>query len=428
MMIFRNQGWLPAAVLAATCALPRLAAAQSESIVAVVNGAVISRTDVENREKLFALSTGIPVTKDVLDRLAPQVTQQLIDERLRLQEEERRKIVVPDQDIADATKAIEQRNNMAPGTLREKLAGQGVAMRTLIDQIRVQLGWTRVLRDQLGAKANITDADIAERIKQIKAHTGQTEFEVSEIFIPVADPGHADQAQRFADTVIVQLRAGAPFPVVAAQFSQSERALQGGDLGWVQPDQVDPAVATVLAQMPVGAISNPIKVAGGYAIITLRGKRQVGSDPATLIDLRQVFLPFAKPLDPANPTDQQKQQLDKARQISASVKSCEAMEAANQAAGAVRPADPGALRLENIANPPLHSLLASLPVGKASQPLVASDGIAVVIICSRDQKNLGEPSKDEVRNELLEERAELASRQMIGDLRRRAVLEQRSSS
>ena len=401
--------------------------ARAETIMAVVNGDVISRNDVENREKLFALSTGLPMSKDVLDRLTPQVLQQLIDERLRLQEVERRKIVVQDKEIAEAINQIGARNNMAAGALQEKLAGQGVAMRTLVDQLRVQIGWTRVLRDQLGAKTQISPADVAERIRQMKGQTGQTEYRIGEIFIPISDPSGTAQAETFASTVIDRLRAGAPFPVVAAQFSQSEHALQGGDLGWVSPAELDPEVVKVVEQMPQDAVSNPIRVAGGITIVALRGKRQIGNDMATLVSLRQVFLSFSKPLDPTNPTDQQKAQLEKARQLSASVKSCDAMEAANQAAGAARPSNPGDLRLESVNNPPLRKLLTDLPVGKTSQPLVASDGIAVVIICSRDQKNVGEPAKDQVTEQLLEERVELASRQMIGDLRRRAVIERRSS-
>ena len=55
---------------------------------------------------------------------------------------------------------------------------------------------------------------------------------------------NAADAQRFAETVITELRKGAPFPVVAAQFSQTQTALQGGDLGWVQPNQLDPAGGT----------------------------------------------------------------------------------------------------------------------------------------------------------------------------------------
>ena len=43
-------------------------------IVAVVNGDVISNADVDNRTRLFALSTGLPMSPDVLDRLKPQIT------------------------------------------------------------------------------------------------------------------------------------------------------------------------------------------------------------------------------------------------------------------------------------------------------------------------------------------------------------------
>ncbi len=408
--------------------LTSLARAQTESIVAVVNGDVISRADVENREKLFALSTGLPISQDVLNRLGPQVTKQLIDEKLRLQEEQRRHIIVSDHDIAEAIQGIEQRNNLPPGALRQKLQGQGVAMRTLIDQIRVQLGWTRLLRELLGPSAELTKADIQERLNQLKAATGQTEYRVSEIFIPVDEPSRSADAQKFAETVIGQLRAGAPFAVVAAQFSQSQTALQGGDLGWVETNQVDPAVAQVLTQMPVGAVSNPIPVAGGYSIVTLLGKRTIGRDMATVVRLREAFLPFTDKLDPQHPTEQQRAQLVKAQQIERTVKSCDAMEAANAEAGNKRPSDPGELRLENVANPALRSLLSSLPVGKTSRPLVASDGIAVIIVCSRDQQNVGMPTEQEVAQQLLAERVELESRQLMGQLRRRAVIERRSNS
>jgi hypothetical protein len=84
-------------------------------IVAVVNGDVISNADVDARARLFALSTGLPMAPDVLDRLKPQITRQLVDERLRMQEVQRRKIVVPDKEIAAAIHDIEQRNGLQPG-------------------------------------------------------------------------------------------------------------------------------------------------------------------------------------------------------------------------------------------------------------------------------------------------------------------------
>src|SRR6476646_2006754 len=53
-------------------------------IAAVVNGDVISEADINNRAKLFAISTGLPLSQEVIDRLRSQIRRQLVDERLRI--------------------------------------------------------------------------------------------------------------------------------------------------------------------------------------------------------------------------------------------------------------------------------------------------------------------------------------------------------
>jgi peptidyl-prolyl cis-trans isomerase SurA len=414
----------PAVAWAATAA-PLTAPTDAATIVAVVNGDVISREDVINRSLLFAHSTGLPTSPEVLERIAPQVTRQLIDERLRLQEIQRRHIVVSDQEIAKTIADVESRNNMAPGTLEHRLAADGVALRTLIDQIRVQIGWGRVLRQELGSRLQVSDADLAEQERLLKQQIGQTEYRVGDIFIPIENPDAAEDAQKFADTVISQLREGAPFPVAAAQFSQSQTALQGGDLGWVQSDQLDPAELRVVSVMPVGAISNPIRVPGGLSIVTLRGKRQIGQDVVTQLTIRQAFVHFTSALNPQAPTPQQIQALTDAKALSASAHDCDAVAAANTRWGSGRPSDPGPITLENVA-PAMRGILDKLEPGHASQPLVAQDGIAVLMVCSRETRNAGLPSKAELEDRILGERIELASRQLQNELRRRAIIEQRS--
>ena len=179
--------------------------------------------------------------------------------------------------------------------------------------------------------------------------------------------------------------------------------------------------------MPVGAISNPVRVPGGFSIVTLQGKREIGREFGTALSLRQVFLPFTSALDPQAPTEQQKQALEKARGISASVHSCDQMEQAAKANNSPRPADPGEVRLEAVNPPAFRQVLASLPFDRASQPLVPNDGIAVMIVCSREQKNLAQESKQEVQAQLLNERVELLSRQLLADLRRRATIDMRTN-
>jgi peptidyl-prolyl cis-trans isomerase SurA len=333
--------------------------------------------------------------------------------------------VVTDKQIADAIREIEARNNLPAGQLHAKLASDGVSLRTLIDEIRVQLAWTQVLRQQLGDKANISEAEILEQQRLLQQQTGRPEYRLSEIFIPIEDPANTADAQKFADLVISQLRGGAPFGVVAAQFSQSQTALQGGDLGWVQPNQLDPEVTRVVQEMPEGAVSNPIRVPGGISIVTLRAKRTIGNDMGTMVSLRQVFLPFATPLNPEAPTEQQRQIVERAKSIAASVHSCPQMEAANQAAHSPRPADPGEIRLESVNPPQFRQILATLTPGRPSQPLVSGDGVAIVVVCSREEKNLAQMSKEDIANHLLGERIELASRQLQRDLRRHAAIDMR---
>ncbi len=420
--------WVLPLMLAAGALAPGPARAQSETITAVVNGSPITTGDVDARTRLFALSTGLPLTPEVLARLGPQVTAQLVDERLRLQEIERRKVVVSDQDIASAIHEIEQRNNMPAGTLQARLTASGIGMTTLVNELRVQIGWTRVLRETLGERAQITPADIAEQQRLDKAQEGQPEYNVSQIFIPVDNPAHAADSRKFADTVITQLRGGASFPVLAAQFSQDQNALEGGSLGWVHANELDPEVASIVSQMPPGAISDPIQVAGGLAIVSLHGKREQGHDLATFVSMRQVFLPFPTQLNPQAPTEQQKQVLEKAKQISASVKSCDDVDAANKANGAARASDVGALRLDDVNPPQLRQLLTTLPIGKATPPLIAGDGVAVIMVCSRDEKNAAEQTPQQVAAQLLHERVDLQSRALDRDLRRRAIIDMRNSA
>ncbi len=398
-----------------------------DAIVAVVNGGIITRRDLDNRSRLFALSTGLPVSEEVQGRLRPQITRQLIDEKLRMQEIQSRHIVITPEQIAAAIGDIERRNGMKQNMLRDHLQQDGVSLNTLIDQIRVQLGWTHVLREELGMRARIANADIVQREAALKREAGQPEYEISEIFIAVDDPRHGQQAFTFAQTVIKQLRAGAPFSIVAAQFSQAQTALEGGGLGWVQADELDPEVLAIVQQMPEGAISNPIAVRGGYDIVTLLGKREIGRQMATILNLRQAFIAFTSALNPQAPTQQQQQALARAQAISTRATSCTDMETANAAAGSVRPANPGTVQLEQL-NPQMRTVIAALRPGQATKPLVSSDGIAVIMVCSRDTKNLADQSPDEIADQLLNERVEQVSRQVDRDLHRRASIDMRPAS
>lgn len=394
------------------------------SIVAVVNGDVVTRSEIESRRRLLALSAGM--TGDTSAQGGDQILRLLIDERLRIQELSRRRIPVTDQDIASSVANIESRNGLPPGGVVQNLRRAGIEPRVLYDQIRAQIGWARLLRGMLGEQANIPEAEVNEFLAAQRARLGEPEFLVSEIFIPVENPGQEAQVRRFVTDVIQRLRQGVPFPMVAAQFSQSQTAIQGGAMDWMTGDRFDPAVASILKQMPEGAISNPIRVPGGFEIVLLRDRRVSGRDMATMMTMRQVFLPFEGQVNPQAPTAQQLAQLQRAQTLSDQARGCDAMEAA--ARGSPRPADPGPVRLDNIAPPELRDLLGSLPIGRASQPIISMDGAMIFMVCAKETRNLAEANPQQARDILLRDRIELLSRQLQRDLRRRAQIDIRTNN
>lgn len=401
------------------------AEAQTATIAAVVNGDVITNQDVANRARFFALATGQAPTPEVVDRLKSQILQQLINERLEIQEAERRQIVASDKEVAEAIGNIEKNNNMPSGGLREKLHGLGINIDTLIAQVRTQIAWNQVLRQVVGEMGRPTDADINRQLALLKQQKGQPQYNVGEIFIPINSPQASAGAEKFANTVITQLRQGAPFPIIAAQFSQGETALQGGALGWVGADQLDPAVAKLVSEMPVGAISNPVPVAGGLTIVQLRG-RQIGGQTdtgAVMLDVRQVFLPFSTPLNQQNPTPQQRATIEKLHAIAQSAKSCAAIEAANQAAGNVKPSNPGPVNLAQVTPPAFQQLLSRLPDNTPSPPLIADNGVSMVMICGRQTETTSLPSRDQVAEELFQSRVGLAAQQELDQLHRQGSIQ-----
>lgn len=398
---------------------------EESKIIAIINGELLTERDVNNREKLFELTAGLHLSPEVMKNIRPQLIKQLVNERLRTQEMLRRHINIAPEQIADAIADIEKRNNMPPNALRDRLSADGVSLNTLIDQIRLQLGWGQVIQQQLGEQSHITAQEVVQRQNALKREVGQTEFLVNEIFVPVENARHPEQELKFTETIIQQLRNGAPFPIVAAQFSQSQSALQGGSLGWVQEDNLDPEVVNVAKKMPIGAISNPIQVAGGYIIATIGGRRTIGNEMGTLVNIRQVYLPFSSKLDPHNPTQQQVATLNQANKLRTTLHNCADVESANQKAGSGRPSDPGIIQLERL-NPEMASLLKGLQIGQLSKPLVSTEGISLIMICSQEKKNLADISASEIANQLLNQRVEQTAQQLERDLHRQAIIQWRN--
>jgi peptidyl-prolyl cis-trans isomerase SurA len=98
------------------------------------------------------------------------------------------------------------------------------------------------------------------------------------------------------------------------------------------------------------------------------------------------------------------------------------------AAGSVRPSDPGEVKVADVSPPAFQKLLETIPLEKASQPLVSQDGIIVLAVCSRGEKNLATETDEQIAEQLVNERADLVSRQIERDLHRRAVIDMKAGA
>jgi peptidyl-prolyl cis-trans isomerase SurA len=304
------------------------------------------------------------------------------------------------------------------------LEAAGVPFGTLVQQLRIELGWQTVLHQVLGDELRPTQGDLDAQKKALAAQIGTTQYHLAEIFVPVTDPASDAAAKDFANTVIGQLRSGAPFAVVAAQFSQAENALQGGDLGFVALSQLDPATAAVVVTMPVGAISNPIRVPGGYDIVQLVETRQLGKQMQTVLNLREAYAPYPEPITNGTVAPDQAAVITKLQQAGQTAHSCADMEALNASLGNVRPADPGPVNLADVSPPQFQAILAGLTVGQVSKPLVAQTGVTIIMLCSRQDNAQALPSDDDISQVIVGRRVEMESQQLLDDLRHRSIITQ----
>jgi peptidyl-prolyl cis-trans isomerase SurA len=268
-----------AAALVLTAPLSAPAAAQdSLRIAAVVNDEVITGLDLAVRTRMAMLSAQLPDTPEMRNRAARQVLRTMIDERLMLQEATRQNIAVQQSEIDAELTHLAERNGVTVEQFGQYLQQNGVLMEPLTDQLRATIAWAKLVNRQLRPRAVVTEEDVDEVLRQAEENRGQPQRRVSEIFLAVGQASEEEEIRRGAERLIEQIRGGIPFSAIANQFSDSATAAVGGDVGWVLPGQLPAEVEEALSSMSEGEIAGPIRAAGGYYILQLRGQRSMALD------------------------------------------------------------------------------------------------------------------------------------------------------
>ena len=389
---------------------------------AIVNGTVITGTDVDHRVALIRLANGGNIPAEEEPRLRQQVLRNLVDETLQIQAAEAEDIKIEPKELEQYFLRYAQNFKQTPQAFAAYLRSAGSSDASIKRQIHGELAWSRLQRRQIEPFVNVSEEEVQAVIERLNAARGTQEYRVSEIFIS-ATPETAAEARANAERIVQQLRAGASFPAYARQFSEASTAAVGGDLEFVRAEQLPEPLAQAVAQMPVGAVSNPIAVPGGFSVIAVTDTRQVlTADPRdAVLSLKQLSINFA-PGTPRPAIEGRVQEL---------VRTAGAMGGCGRAEEAA-----ATIQAEVVSNDqvkvrdlpaPLQTTLLGLSIGQSTPPFGAvEDRISILVLCGRDDPApVNEVSFEQVHDQLAENRVNLRARRYLRDLRRDAVVDYR---
>ncbi|MBT4710911.1 MAG: hypothetical protein HOB82_05225 [Alphaproteobacteria bacterium] len=391
-------------------------------IVAVVNDEIITDLDLDLRLQLALSSAGLSDTLESRARLGDQILGYLVDETLQIQEALRLGVGVTEFELAEAKRVLEDRNGVPPGGLARFLAEQGVDETAVMAQVEAEIAWTKVINEAIAVQVDLADEEIDEVVARFAASEGQFRVQLAEIFLEVNGANGAADVAAEMERLRADILAGAQFSAVARQFSQSASAYQGGDMGWVLLNQLEPDMESVVSAMEVGTISTPIPTAGGYYLVMLRDRSIVGAvDPR---DVQVHLMQVALPLDGNAQPPEVARALARAESIGATVVGCIQMAAVIDEVGTPQSGDLGILRLGDMPNR-FGDAIIGLNVGQPSAPVRSEEAVHVFMVCAREDPEPDMPTRDEVANSLWDQRLDLMARRYLRDLRRAAVIDYR---
>ena len=441
------------AILACVGSLPVSQVRAAENTLraaAVVNDIVISTYDLDQRVKLYLVTSGGQQSPEMAKRMRPQILRQLIDELLQLQEAQKSKVQVTSEDLDKSLKRIAQQSNVTVETVYKTLDDNNIARSTLLTQIKADIAWQRLVQGRLAPRVTISDEEVDAAYLQALEASKQPQYLISEIFLAVDVPSAEDSVKQNAQSIIGQLRQGANFPALARQFSQSATASSGGDLGWVVIGDLPATIADKVKGMAPGTVSEPIRAAGGYYLVALRQKRlaagstpqkQAAPQPAQaaqpeqkmkpVVTLGRISLPVA-----GTPSKAKEEQIrNTSIEIFRNVNGCSTAGQVAKARGATFQMV-GAVTVRDLA-PQFADILRKTPNGRATPPLRGAKGVELYVICEggmrpavtsgaldeMGEKPAAEVNKEEIENRLFNQEISMLSRRYLRDLRRDATIE-----
>lgn len=246
-------------------------------VLARVNGAAITRADVERAIAIFLAQSRAShdLTPEARQEAENGALEQLIGTQLLYQGGLR--LVTKDLENEVAARVAEVKAKFPSQSAYDAaLKSNDLTEAEARDMVRRDLVAAKLLDKEVTAKIAVSRDEIATFYRQnLEKFSLPESVQISHILIevrPEATAGESSGARDKADTVRAKLLAGADFATLAQSQSDCPSKEAGGDLGVFGKEEMISEFEAPVAALKVGEISPVIKTRFGYHVVRLTGR------------------------------------------------------------------------------------------------------------------------------------------------------------
>ena len=398
-----------------------------DRIVAVVENDVITENELLERISVIRSRAGDANKLPSDNILAEQVLQRMIVERLQVEWGERRGIEIDDLTLDQAMRNLARRNNLNLDQFRNALIEQGIDYVAFRDQVRTEMMIGQVLQRAIHDNVQITSKEIEMTMEMEDDLVDKdSEYRLAHILIQLPqDPSASDisTGQEKINNLRDRATGGESFTQLAIAHSQAQDALEGGDLGWRNRNQLPEIFSSELAGMQPGEISPVLRSSSGFHIFRILDIR---GNEAMMVD--QLFARHILLRTNALRTDQQAEdELNSLRSRIVNGDDFGELARANSE-DPVSAANGGELgwTTSDIFVPAFKQVADTIELGKISTPFKSRFGWHILqVLEKREHDNSSEAMKQQAREVLRQRKIEEETELWLRQLRDEAYVENR---
>ncbi|MFT6267687.1 MAG: peptidyl-prolyl cis-trans isomerase SurA [Alphaproteobacteria bacterium] len=232
-------------------------------------------TDLVKGVKDNAIANGQTLPSDAA--LRRQAIERLILENLQAQMADSMGIQISDPQLDQTIQNIAQQANMSMPEFRNQILNDGLAFEVYREQVRKELITGEVRRANVRRRVYITEQEIDTLMAVINQQGDeQAEYQLSHILIDI--PGDASEeivgeARDRAEKILDLLGTGSDFARLAIGASSGPKALEGGNMGWMNINSMPTLFAEAVGDKKKDEVIGPIRSGAGFHILKIADTR-----------------------------------------------------------------------------------------------------------------------------------------------------------